>query len=111
MKLSDVGSGLLRVAVDADGDRMDTRPIDGNQGARRMPFVVPFPCKLNASVDVPIDTTRLTEGTHAITVRVLDATGVNSAVVARSRSSSTTCPTPRSAARLPVRIRRATVSP
>ena len=81
MKLSDVGSGLFRVAVEVDGDRMDARPIDDNQGACRMPFVVPVPCKLTASVDVPIDTTRLTEGTHAITVRVLDATGVNSAEV------------------------------
>lgn len=81
MKLSDVGSGLFRVAVEVDGDRMDARPIDDNQGGCRMPFVVPVPCKLTASVDVPIDTTRLTEGTHAITVRVLDATGVNAAVV------------------------------
>jgi hypothetical protein len=81
MKLSDVGSGLFRVAIEVDGDRMDARPIDDNQGACRMPFVVPVPCKLTASVDVPINTARLTEGTHTITVRVLDATGVNSAAV------------------------------
>jgi hypothetical protein len=81
MKLSDVGSGLYRVAVEVDGDRMDARPIDDNQGACRMPFVTPVPCKLTASVDIPIDTTRLTDGTHGITVRVLDATGVNSATV------------------------------
>ena len=81
LKLSDVGSGLFRVAVDVDGDRMDARPIADNQGACRIPFVVPVPCELTASVDVPIDTTRLSEGTHAITVQVLDATGVNSAAV------------------------------
>ncbi len=81
MKLSDVGSGLFRALVEVDGDRMDARPIDDNQGACRMPFVVPVPCKLTASIDVPIDTTRLTEGTHTITVRVIDATGVNSAAV------------------------------
>ncbi len=81
VKLSDVGSGLFRALVEVDGDRMDARPIDDNQGACRMPFVVPVPCKLTASIDVPIDTTRLTEGTHTLTVRVIDATGVNSAVV------------------------------
>ena len=81
MKLSDTGGGLFRVAVLVDGDQIDDRAIDDNQGACRMPFVVPVPCKLNASVDVPIDTARMTEGTHAITVRVLDATGVNSAAV------------------------------
>ena len=103
MKLSDVGSGLFRVAVEVDGDRMDARPIDDNQGACRMPFVVPVPCKLTASVDVPIDTTRLTEGTHAITVRVFDATGVNSAVVGPVTIIVDNLPDPRAAARLPVR--------
>jgi hypothetical protein len=81
LKLSDTGGGLYRTRLLADDERVEDRVIDDNQGACRMPFVLPVPCKLAASVDVPIDTTRLTEGTHAITVRVLDATGVNSAVV------------------------------
>jgi hypothetical protein len=41
--------------------------------------VQPVPCKLAARVDLPVDTTRLGPGHHALTARVFDATGVNSA--------------------------------
>jgi hypothetical protein len=81
LNLRDSGSGLYRVRVDVDGERMSELPIDDNDGACRSPFIEPVPCKLAATVDVPIDTTRLSEGTHAITVRVFDATGVNAAAV------------------------------
>ncbi len=102
LKLSDTGGGLYRTRVLADGERVEDRVIDDNQGACRMPFVVPVPCKLVTSADVPIDTTRLTEGTHAITVQVLDATGVNSAVVGPVAIVVDNLPDPRSAARPPV---------
>lgn len=81
LKLRDAGSGLYRARVDVDGERMSEHPIDDNQGACKRPFVVPVPCKLTAAVDIPIDTTRISEGSHTIQVRVLDATGVNAAVV------------------------------
>jgi hypothetical protein len=81
LKLRDVGSGLYRVRVDVDGDRMSELPVDENQGACKSPFVLPVPCKLAATVDVPVDTTRLSEGRHTILVRVFDATGVNAAAV------------------------------
>lgn len=81
LKLQDSASGLYQVRVDVDGERMSQFPIDDNDGACKPPFVVPVPCKLSATVDVPIDTTRLTDGVHAITVRAFDATGVNAAVV------------------------------
>ena len=103
LKLSDTGGGLYRTRLLADDERVEDRVIDDNQGACRMPFVLPVPCKLAASVDVPIDTTRLTEGRHAITVQVsLTPLASTRLWLARSRSSSTTCPTRRSAARPPV---------
>lgn len=81
LKLRDVGSGLYRVRVDVDGERLSELPIDENQGVCKSPFVLPVPCKLAATVDVPVDTTRLAEGRHTILVRVFDATGVNAAAV------------------------------
>ena len=81
LKLHDVGSGLYRVRVDVDGDPMSELPVDENQGACKAPFVLPVPCKLDATVDVPVDTTRLSEGRRTIHVRAFDATGVNAAVV------------------------------
>ena len=81
LALQDRGSGLYRVRVDVDGERLSEQAIDSNQGACRSPFVVPVPCKSAATVDVAVDTTRLSEGRHAITVRAFDATGVNAAVV------------------------------
>ena len=81
LRLQDVGGGLYKVRVDVDGELMDELPIDNNQGVCTRPFVTPVPCKLAASVDVPIDTTRLTEGRHTILVRAFDATGINAATV------------------------------
>ena len=81
LSLSDVGGGLYRVRVDADGELLAELPIDDNQGLCKRPFVAPVPCKLAATVDVPIDTTRLSDGRHTIQVRVFDATGVNAATV------------------------------
>jgi len=81
LKLRDVGSGLYRVRVDVDGERTSELPIDENQGGCKRPFVLPVPCKLAATVDIPVDTTRLSEGRHTILVRALDATGVNAATV------------------------------
>ena len=81
LALRDVGGGLYMVRVDVDGEPMSQIPVDDNQGACRRPFLQPVPCKLAANVDVPVDTTQLTDGPHIIDVRVFDATGVNSAVV------------------------------
>jgi hypothetical protein len=81
LKLADAGGGLYRTRVLVDGERLDDRPIDDDQGVCKRPFVTPVPCKLAATVALPIDTTRLSDGPHAITIRVFDATGVNSAVL------------------------------
>jgi hypothetical protein len=75
LSLRDLGSGLYRVRVDVDGEHMSELPIDDNQGVCRRPFVAPVPCKLAATIDVPVDTTRIVEGPHTIHVRAFDATG------------------------------------
>ena len=78
--LRDVGSGLYKARIEADGHLVSERSVDENGGACREPFIQSVPCKLAANVDLPVDTTRLTPGHHTVTVRVFDATGVNSAV-------------------------------
>jgi hypothetical protein len=80
LKLRDVGGGLLKARVEADGQKLTEQPIEDPRRTCRPPFVAPVPCSSAATVDLPIDTKRLSEGTHAISVRVFDATGVNSSV-------------------------------
>lgn len=80
MSLRDVGGGLYRAQLVADGNLLSQHEIDGNQGACKLPFVQPRPCKLDAKVDLPVDLTRLSPGRHELSVRILDATGVNAAV-------------------------------
>ena len=45
LRLNDIGSGLYRVRVDVDGERMTELPVDDNQGACMRPFVIPVPCQ------------------------------------------------------------------
>lgn len=80
LKLRDIGGGLLKARVEVDGQRFSEQPIDDNDGRCKQPFVAPVPCKLSASVELPIDTGKLPDGHHQLTVRVFDATGVNSAL-------------------------------
>jgi hypothetical protein len=80
LTLRDVGGGLLKARVEADGKKLTERPIDDSRGTCKPPFVAPVPCSTAATVDLPIDTRQLSDGTHLISVRVFDATGVNSAL-------------------------------
>jgi len=80
LKLRDVGGGLLRTRVEVDGERFSEQAIDDNNGRCRPPFVAPVPCKLAADIELPVDTSRLSDGHHQLAVRVFDATGVNSTV-------------------------------
>jgi hypothetical protein len=78
LNLRDVGGGLLKARVEADGQKLTERSIDDPRGTCKPPFVAPVPCSTAATVDLPIDTTQLSDGMHAISVRVFDATAVNS---------------------------------
>jgi hypothetical protein len=102
LKLRDIGGGLLKSRVEVDGQRLAEQAIDDNLGRCKTPFVAPVPCKLSAELELPIDTTRLADGRHQITVRVFDATGVNSTLygpvpidvdnIADPAPSTLTCP-------------------
>ncbi len=78
LKLRDTGGGLLKTRIEVDGQRFAEQGIDDNAGRCRIPFVTPVPCKLSANVELPVDTSRLADGDHQVTVRIFDATGVNS---------------------------------
>jgi hypothetical protein len=104
LKLRDVGGGLLKTRVEVDGQRFTEQGVDANDGRCKTPFVVAVPCRLAADVELPIDTTRMSDGHHEISVRVFDATGINSALYgpipidvdnvtdAGSPASALTCP-------------------
>lgn len=80
LKLRDIGGGLLKTRVELDGQRFAQQSIDDNAGKCRTPFVHPVPCRVSANLELPIDTTRMSEGDHQVAVRVFDATGVNSSL-------------------------------
>jgi hypothetical protein len=80
LKLRDVGGGLLKTRVEVDGQRFSEQGVDQNAGRCRTPFVAPVPCKLSADVELAVDTTRLADGDHSLSLRVFDATGINSAL-------------------------------
>jgi hypothetical protein len=80
LKLRDVGGGLLKTRVEVDGQRFSEQGVDDNSGRCQTPFTAPVPCKLSADVELPVDTTQLPDGNHTVSVRVFDATGINSAL-------------------------------
>jgi hypothetical protein len=100
LTLRDIGGGLLKTRVEVDGQRFSEQGIDDNAGRCRSPFVSPVPCKLSATVELPVDTTRMSDGEHQLTVRVFDATGVNSALYGPVPVVVDNVPDPPSAAKL-----------
>jgi hypothetical protein len=82
------GPGVYSVTVQADGQTLYAGTPDGNDGqctpvgtnAGTLVFDAIQPCKQSESVDLPIDTTLLTDGPHTLKVTVEDA-AENSSVV------------------------------
>ena len=82
------GPGIYRVLVQADGKTLYEGTPDNNggwcvpvgEGAGGLIFEHLQPCRQNESIALPIDTTGLPDGTHALKVSVEDAAG-NTAVV------------------------------
>ena len=85
---SDPGPGVYSVAAEADGETLYEGSPDRNGGhcspvgasAGALMFDASQPCKQTESVDLPIDTTRLTDGSHTLKVTVTDAAGNTSVV-------------------------------
>ncbi len=86
---TDQGSGVYQAVFEVDGSVVKTTTLDENGGRcasagtapdGRPAFLEPQPCLPAVSVDVPFDTTSLSNGEHQLVVTVTDPAG-NSAVV------------------------------
>jgi hypothetical protein len=85
------GPGVYRVLVDVDGAAVYQGTPESNGGRCASigvdtkgvsEFLYSQPCKRSVAVDVPIDTTKLSNGSHQLKVIVQDAAGNSSTVYA-----------------------------
>jgi hypothetical protein len=85
------GPGVYRVLVDVDGVAVYQGTPESNGGRCASigvdtkgvsEFLYSQPCKRSVAVDVPIDTTKLSNGSHQLKVIVQDAAGNSSTVYA-----------------------------
>lgn len=89
---SDPGSGVYQAVFSVDGQVVQRTVLDENDGRCRevggtsdgLPaFLYTQPCRPSVSVDVPFDTTRVTDGSHHLIVTVTDAAGLGAPVLDR----------------------------
>lgn len=89
---SDPGSGVYEAVFSVDGQVVQSAVLDGNGGRcqnvggttdGRPAFLYTQPCKPSVSVDVPFDTTRVSDGSHHLIVTVTDAAGNGAPVLDR----------------------------
>jgi hypothetical protein len=85
------GPGVYRVIVDVDGTTVYQGTPESNGGRCASigvdtkgvsEFLYPQPCKRSVAVDVPVNTTKLSNGSHQLKVTVQDAAGNSSTVYA-----------------------------
>jgi hypothetical protein len=85
------GPGVYRVIVDVDGSAVYQGTPESNGGRCASigvdpggvdEFLYPQPCKHEVAVDVPLNTTKLSNGSHQLKVTVQDAAGNSSTVYA-----------------------------
>jgi hypothetical protein len=85
------GPGVYRVTVDIDGTAVYQGTPESNGGrcasigvdAKGVSeFLYPQPCKRTVAIDVPVNTTKLSNGSHQLKVTVQDAAGNSSTVYA-----------------------------
>src|SRR6202035_948117 len=83
------GPGIYTVTVSVDGHALSTTTPDTNGGkcasvgrdASGVPeYTAQEPCPLSEQVNIPINTTALSDGHHELTVSVADAAGVTATV-------------------------------
>jgi hypothetical protein len=72
---------VQRTVVDDNGGRC--RDVGGTSDGRPA-FLYVQPCKPSVSVDVPFDTTRVSDGAHHLVVSVIDAAGNSAPVLDRA---------------------------
>ncbi len=98
---SDGGSGVYEVVVKVDGNVLSSTIPDEAGGHCRdlggtsdgLPaFLYTQPCPPTASVDLPLDTTAIANGSHHLLVSVLDASGNATPVVDREVTVANSSP-------------------
>ena len=75
---ADQGGGVYEAALVVDGVEQPRTTVDTNGGACAKPFVKAVPCKLQADGSLSLDTSKLDDGPHNVSVVVYDATDTNS---------------------------------
>jgi len=90
---SDPASGVYEAVFNVDGQVVQSTVVDANGGRchdvggtsdRRPAFLYAQPCKPSVSVDVPFDTTRVSDGVHHLIVSAIDAAGNSAPVLDRA---------------------------
>jgi hypothetical protein len=89
---SDPVSGVYQAVFSIDGQVVQRAVVDDNDGRcrdvggtsdGRPAFLYAQPCRPSVSVDVPFDTTRVSDGSHRLIVTVTDAAGLSALVLNR----------------------------
>jgi hypothetical protein len=92
---TDPASGVYEAVFAIDGQVVQRTVVDDNNGRchdvggttdGRPAFLYVQPCKGSVSVDVPFDTTRVSDGAHHLIVSVIDAAGNGAPVLDRAIS-------------------------
>jgi hypothetical protein len=90
---TDPASGVYEAVFTVDGQVVQSTVVDANGGRchdvggasdGRPAFLYVQPCKPSVSVDVPFDTTRVSDGAHHLIVSVIDAAGNSAPVLDRA---------------------------
>jgi hypothetical protein len=72
---TDRGGGVANAAVTIDGNTVAQQVLDDNDGACAQPFQSPAPCPTSASGTIPVDTSKVPDGSHSVQVVITDAAG------------------------------------
>jgi hypothetical protein len=87
---TDVGSGVWQAEVKLDNTSVWGRAVFNNNGGRCTNdgqvagFKYSVPCKLATSTTLPVDTTKVANGTHTLSATIWDASGNAAVVVSRT---------------------------
>jgi hypothetical protein len=94
---TDRGSGVYVAKLVVDGKALESKVMDGNGGKCDAPFTSVVPCKQAASGSLSLDTAKLRDGVHSMSLEVYDATESNAAtfgpVRVRTANAAVACHT------------------
>jgi hypothetical protein len=71
----DFGGGLARVAILVDGEPIQDQPLEPMSAACREPYTALVPCPTTGRATLLMNTTRVPNGVHQVTIALTDAAG------------------------------------